>query len=1003
MKAMKTKSILAALLVAATLSHAQTNRPPSLPANDLTAALQRGLFEEEGNRDLEAAISAYQSLATQFDKSRQVAATAIFRLGECYRKLGRTNEAVAQYERIVREFTDQQTLATLSRQNLTGLSVTTSERPTIAETSSEAEHLAAQLAAIDRLKEDPAKQARAVFAIFPDDDLKKMLFQLPRLQEQDAWLKANTNLSFDLPPGAPSSQTPFRPLYIVREPGGDLIETGEGGVGPGIRTSLQRHLKSISERIAFIIDNQRARLQVLQAMATNPSGSSPRAQGSSAAYDISAVTDDEEKEIRRIQGLIRNSPDLINAQGEGGNTPLISAASKGQLSVAKFLLDSGADVSRRNNTGQMALHVAAGNGHKAMAELLLRHGADVNAGGDSDRTALQDAMRRGYEAVIEVLLAAKPDVNRKDRSGYTALHTAMSTRRPPLVEKILALGADVQARDNSQKTALHLTAQKDIIELLIASKAEVNAKDANGSTPLHTMIGSAPIVEVLLKSGADVNAQDKNGNTALHQAVGSGSSDDVMKLLLNPKPNLEIADAEGFTPLQRAYLAGRVDPLKLLLDAGANLNVAASAPRGSTVGKFTGGSWSSIHQDGNTLLHWAAQFGEDDVMAALLKHGAEPNARNQNGMTPLHLAAEVGRQKAAELLLAAQANVNALSAGEYTPLLLAVMNRKADIVDLLLRNKADPNLRSSAGQTPLDFAKQQTPTSGGQQTPTTRIPLPGRIPTPGTLGAGAVQNQIATGSPPQASIADLLRQHGALEEVPKLDRIQVKRPSANFDSPVFFKGTNDWNRFTLLQVIYNFYKAGSTTWSPAVIAKASSLDGRTVVGAIGNLDALPFPDLTRVVVVRQRPEAGKPARQQINLFNGPNRIDCSRDMVLEFGDVVEIPERLHSLEEARVGLTPDERDAILNCLKGTVQLVAGDRKADLPLFPTHSALIGNQLGSPDARKVLYSSSDLSRVKVTRKEPASGQILREWILDCSNPNNLPDLWLRNGDVIEVPEK
>ena len=89
--------------------------------NDLTAALQKGLFEEEANRNLDAAISNYQSLATQFDQDRQIAATAIFRLGECYRKLGQTNDAVVQYQRIVREFSDQQTLVTLSRQNLTGL------------------------------------------------------------------------------------------------------------------------------------------------------------------------------------------------------------------------------------------------------------------------------------------------------------------------------------------------------------------------------------------------------------------------------------------------------------------------------------------------------------------------------------------------------------------------------------------------------------------------------------------------------------------------------------------------------------------------------------------------------------------------------------------------------------------------------------------------------------------------------------------------------------------
>src|SRR5437899_6246562 len=79
--------------------------------NDLTTTLQRGLFEEEANHNLEAAAQAYQAVSAQFDKDRKLAATAIFRLGEVYRKQGKTNEAAAQYERIVREFSDQQTLA----------------------------------------------------------------------------------------------------------------------------------------------------------------------------------------------------------------------------------------------------------------------------------------------------------------------------------------------------------------------------------------------------------------------------------------------------------------------------------------------------------------------------------------------------------------------------------------------------------------------------------------------------------------------------------------------------------------------------------------------------------------------------------------------------------------------------------------------------------------------------------------------------------------------------
>jgi len=89
--------------------------------NDLTALLQQGLFEEQASRNLNAAITDYQALAAKFDQDRQLAATAVFRLGECYRAQGRTNEAAAQYQRILHDFSDQPTLATLSQQNLAGM------------------------------------------------------------------------------------------------------------------------------------------------------------------------------------------------------------------------------------------------------------------------------------------------------------------------------------------------------------------------------------------------------------------------------------------------------------------------------------------------------------------------------------------------------------------------------------------------------------------------------------------------------------------------------------------------------------------------------------------------------------------------------------------------------------------------------------------------------------------------------------------------------------------
>src|SRR6478672_8843493 len=83
--------------------------------NDITSLVQRGLFEEEANHNLDAAMQSYETAIKLHDKDRKLAATAIFRLGECYRKQGKTAQANEQYRRILTEFADQKQLADLSQ------------------------------------------------------------------------------------------------------------------------------------------------------------------------------------------------------------------------------------------------------------------------------------------------------------------------------------------------------------------------------------------------------------------------------------------------------------------------------------------------------------------------------------------------------------------------------------------------------------------------------------------------------------------------------------------------------------------------------------------------------------------------------------------------------------------------------------------------------------------------------------------------------------------------
>jgi hypothetical protein len=80
--------------------------------------LKKGIVQEEANQNAEKAIQAYQAIVAQYDEDRKVAATALYRLAECYRKTGLRTEAQAAYQRVVREFADQSALADSSRRQL---------------------------------------------------------------------------------------------------------------------------------------------------------------------------------------------------------------------------------------------------------------------------------------------------------------------------------------------------------------------------------------------------------------------------------------------------------------------------------------------------------------------------------------------------------------------------------------------------------------------------------------------------------------------------------------------------------------------------------------------------------------------------------------------------------------------------------------------------------------------------------------------------------------------
>jgi ankyrin repeat protein len=95
--------------------------------------------------------------------------------------------------------------------------------------------------------------------------------------------------------------------------------------------------------------------------------------------------------------------------------------------------------------------------------------------------------------------------------------------------------------------------------------------------------------------------------------------------------------------------------------------------------------------DGSTPLHCATWKGHHDVVVALLKAGANVNAKNQNehwGTTPLHAAAHANQASIAQLLIDHGADVNAKDMNGQTPLRHTTFHKAEAVAKLLNKNNA---------------------------------------------------------------------------------------------------------------------------------------------------------------------------------------------------------------------------------------------------------------------------------------------------------------------------
>ena len=460
-------------------------------AEPLEQAFQSALLAEEARRDLDAAIRGYEAIVAQVDAQRAIAATAVFRLGECYRKQGRAQDAVAQYQRLLRDYPGESTLVRLSRENLVALGV------------------------------DPSPE--------------------------------------------------------------------EGGAGA--RTNA----------VAVAVD----------------------------------LLDEEQQEIQKLRTLFDRSPDLMDAPTDG-QTPLMSAASRGKLAVVRALIEWEADPNRSGGGGSTPLHVAAGAGHKAVVEALLDAKAGVNAIDQAGRTPLAMAVANGYATVIEVLLArgAQPGAE----PNQVSLFAAAENGRTGLIERLVRAGADPNARragravDGPGQSRTPLLAavrarQRAACQELLRLGARLEAED-QGAHPLQVLLESGPfpelawfeeLLEATRKGGFPAGLLDK----LLRSCVERNGLEAYMPALIAAGARVDPDPASPEMGPLVVFAAGKTTAkaLEALLAAKPDVHAADA--------------------QGHTALHVAAQRGLASFVEPLLRAGADPNRLDETDRTPFSIVRDL--------------------------------------------------------------------------------------------------------------------------------------------------------------------------------------------------------------------------------------------------------------------------------------------------------------------------------------------------------------------------
>jgi len=284
-------------------------------------------------------------------------------------------------------------------------------------------------------------------------------------------------------------------------------------------------------------------------------------------------------DLQKVKALLAKDRRLVNAWFSY-QLPIHMAVRAGYTLIVKLLLEKGAEPS---NDWDSLLLAARERGHRQVEEVLQR-ARSKRSNYSPNFDELKEAIIAGDSRKIGAVLRRQPNLAQaSDAVGNNALHWSVLTRQLGLIERFAALGTPIDAERADGYTPV-----------LIAVNGVFYGETGDRSPP-----SIREMVEYLLARGAKYT---------ISVAAAVGDQQRVEQLLHKDSGLARRLNSAGVSPLSYASQRGHLHIVRLLLERGADPNIAEDgAPDG-------------------LALYLACVGNHLDVARLLLEHGANPNA-----------------------------------------------------------------------------------------------------------------------------------------------------------------------------------------------------------------------------------------------------------------------------------------------------------------------------------------------------------------------------------------